>query len=221
MPREAKGTLRSLADGFAARITVQGRERKDFELVACSSEAEAGVRCKELASMAARLRRAGNAGEIEQLLEMGAKARAGRPWAAVCAAVDALCAHAPRLQQGRLCRSHRAVPAETSRVDRRRNAEIRSARRWSDAAQEHFPTGAVGEAQSRADPPCRLPGEVGAARGSSDAPQQARNVARFGGALSRWPGCKRVVQELEWRWAREPASRGARSRSFGSIGRSR
>src|ERR1019366_7890798 len=156
MPREAKGTLRSLADGFAARITVQGRERKKVELVACSSEAEAGGeaggRCKDRASMAPRLRRAGNAGEIEQLLEMGAKARAGRPWAVGCAAVDALCAHAPRLQQGRLCRSHRAVPAETSRVDRRRNAEIRSARRWSDAAQEHFPTGAVGEAQSRADP---------------------------------------------------------------------
>src|SRR5262249_10934949 len=44
--------------------------------------------------MAARLRRAGHADQIRKLLEMGARARAGRPWDAVVAAVDHLCAGA-------------------------------------------------------------------------------------------------------------------------------
>jgi integrase len=92
MPREATGELRPLADGFAARITIHGRDRKDFVLAACANETEAGARCKALASMAARLRRAGHTAEIEQLMTMGAAARAGRPWEAVRVAVDTLCA---------------------------------------------------------------------------------------------------------------------------------
>jgi|CZKU01.1.fsa_nt_gi integrase len=92
MPKEATGELRHLADGFAARVTIEGRDRRDFILTTCVNEDDALVRCKALASIAARLRRAGHAGEIEQLLEMGAKARAGRPWEAVCVAVDTLCA---------------------------------------------------------------------------------------------------------------------------------
>lgn len=92
MPREATGELRTLADGYAARITIEGRTRKDFVLTTCATEAEAEERCKALAQMAALLRRAGHTGEIEQLMAMGAKARAGRPWEAVSAAVEALCA---------------------------------------------------------------------------------------------------------------------------------
>jgi hypothetical protein len=41
--------------------------------------------------MAVRLRRAGQADQIEQLLTMGAKARAGRQWEALCVAEGALC----------------------------------------------------------------------------------------------------------------------------------
>jgi integrase len=92
MPREATGELRTLADGYAARITIVGRTRKDFVLTTCATEVDAEARCKALAGIAARLRRAGQTADIEQLLTMGAKARAGRPWEAVCAAVDALCA---------------------------------------------------------------------------------------------------------------------------------
>ena len=92
MPKEATGELRTLADGWAARITIGGRSRKDFVLSAVANEAEAEARCKALAQMTARLRKAGHAAEIEPLMTMGAKARAGRPWEAVCAAADALCA---------------------------------------------------------------------------------------------------------------------------------
>jgi len=92
MAREATGELRHLADGFAARITIEGRIRKDFVLPTCATEPEAEERCKAMASMAARLRKAGQGDQIEQLLTMAAKARAGRPWEAVCSAVDTLCA---------------------------------------------------------------------------------------------------------------------------------
>jgi integrase len=92
MPKEATGELRTLADGFAARITIHGRKRRDFMLTTCTSDVEAAERCKALASMASRLRRAGKVREIEPLLEMGAKARVGRPWDFVVAAVDAECA---------------------------------------------------------------------------------------------------------------------------------
>jgi integrase len=92
MPREATGELRKLADGYAALITIEGRTRKEFRLRTCATPAEATERCRALAQTAARLRRSGHAAEIEQLVAIGAKARAGRPWEAVCAAVDALCA---------------------------------------------------------------------------------------------------------------------------------
>jgi len=90
--RIAGGELRRLADGFAACITIDGRTRRQFRLEGCRTDDEARARCRALASMAARLRRAGHIGEIEKVLTMGAKARAGRPWTAVCAATDALCA---------------------------------------------------------------------------------------------------------------------------------
>jgi hypothetical protein len=57
MPTHATGELRRLAEGFAARITLRGRTRKDFFLTMCATESEAIERCQALASMAARLRR--------------------------------------------------------------------------------------------------------------------------------------------------------------------
>jgi integrase len=91
MPREAKGELRHLADGFAARITINGRERRDFVLKTCATEAVADERTAALGQVAARLRRAGHADKILKMLEIGANARAGRPWRAFLAAVEAVC----------------------------------------------------------------------------------------------------------------------------------
>jgi len=92
MAREATGELRRRTDGFGAVITIEGRTRREFRLDGCPTADRARERCKALAAMAARLRRAGHVSEIERLLAIGAKARAGRPWDAVCAAADALCA---------------------------------------------------------------------------------------------------------------------------------
>jgi integrase len=100
MPREATGELRHLADGFAARVTIEGRTRKDFVLTTCATEPEAEERCKALAAMAARLRKSGHASEIETMMAMGARARAGRPWEFVVGAVDVLCAGQTREKKG-------------------------------------------------------------------------------------------------------------------------
>ena len=89
MPKEATGELKILADGFAARITIIGRKRKDFPLPFCRSETDARERCSALASMAARLRRAKKtAEEMVSLISMGAKAKAGHPWEFVRETVD-------------------------------------------------------------------------------------------------------------------------------------
>ncbi len=93
MPKQATGELAALADGsFAARITIQGRDRREFALAMCRTEREATERKEALAAMAVRLRRSGFVAEIPALLEEGAKARSGRPWQDVCAAVEAVCA---------------------------------------------------------------------------------------------------------------------------------
>jgi hypothetical protein len=92
MPKQATGELRTLADGFAARVTIEGRTRRDFVLTTCATDAEARARCTALAEMAARLRRAGEpADEILKTLESAATKRAGRPWEAMLAAVDIIC----------------------------------------------------------------------------------------------------------------------------------
>lgn len=93
MPRPATGELRPLANGFEARIRIDDKgTRKGFALLPSLSEADAAARCRAMASMAQRLRVAGHAGDAVKLLEMAATARPGRPWDAVVAAVDALCA---------------------------------------------------------------------------------------------------------------------------------
>ena len=91
MPREAKGEVRRLASGFAARITIEGRERRDFVLPTCAVEVAAEERTTALARVAARRRRAGRLDEVPKMLELGAKARSGRPWHTFVAAVEGLC----------------------------------------------------------------------------------------------------------------------------------
>ena len=60
MPREAKGELRRLAEGWEARVTIQGKERLGLVLTfSLAQEAEAEQRCSLLAGLAKRLRKAG------------------------------------------------------------------------------------------------------------------------------------------------------------------
>lgn len=89
------GTLRPLANGWEALIRIDGRgTRRGFALVALGAcdEPLARERCNAMALMALRLRQAARVAEIPKLMEMAARARAGRGWDAVVAAVDALCA---------------------------------------------------------------------------------------------------------------------------------
>ena len=58
MPKVAQGELKRTAEGFAARITLKGRERETFPLTACSTEPEARDRMRLLAAMARRFRKA-------------------------------------------------------------------------------------------------------------------------------------------------------------------
>jgi hypothetical protein len=88
-PPASYGSLRTVSPPASPS---KGRSRKDFVLTTCATEQEATERCKALAAMASRLRKGGHTNEIEPMMTMGAKARAGRPWEFVVGAVDALCA---------------------------------------------------------------------------------------------------------------------------------
>lgn len=92
MAKPATGELRKLANGWEARIRIDAKTRKGFELAVVGDEAAARARCTAMATIAARLRAAGHVTETEKLLEMAARAREGKPWNAIHAAVDALCA---------------------------------------------------------------------------------------------------------------------------------
>ncbi len=93
MAREATGELRTLANGYEARVRIDAGARKGFALtgIAAGDHAGATARCRAMAQIAARLRRAGHATDAEKILEMAAKARTARAWSAIEAAVDALC----------------------------------------------------------------------------------------------------------------------------------
>jgi integrase len=94
MPRPVTGELRTLANGYEARIRIDDEgNRKGFGLTAIrAGDKAAGVeRCTAMAQMALRLRRAGHADDVEELMKMAARARAGKPWEHVVAAVDLLC----------------------------------------------------------------------------------------------------------------------------------
>ncbi len=103
MPTRATGELQPLADGWAARITIKGRSRKEFFLASCRTEREAVERKTALAELATRLRRAGFVDEIPTLIGAAAKARPGRAWTEICAAVDAICSGKTRAIGGSLC----------------------------------------------------------------------------------------------------------------------
>ena len=90
MSTPATGELRPLAAGWEARIRIEGKRRASFAL-AVSSEVEARARCKAMAEMAVRLRKAGHLAQVEDLLTMAATARDERTWLAVAGAADTLC----------------------------------------------------------------------------------------------------------------------------------
>ncbi|MGD0679038.1 MAG: tyrosine-type recombinase/integrase [Polyangiaceae bacterium] len=136
MPRAATGELRRLATGFAARITLRGRARKDYVLTTCATEREASERCAALASLAARLRRCGHLDELEAMMAIGARARAGRSWVVVVGAVDALCA-------GRTREAGGDVPTFAEFGQEWTGGEL--ARRWPD----HVPTKASAKDDAR------------------------------------------------------------------------
>ena len=92
MPREAKGELRRLAEGWEARVTIQGRERMGLELpFGVHQEAEAEERCQLLAGLARRLRKAGHVADAPALLEMAAITTTPTKLEGVLRAVEALC----------------------------------------------------------------------------------------------------------------------------------
>src|SRR5262249_10310136 len=78
MPREAKGELRKLAEGWKARVTIQGKDRLGLALpFTHAQETEAEERCWLLAGMARRLRKAGQLEDAPALLKMAAIAQYG------------------------------------------------------------------------------------------------------------------------------------------------
>jgi hypothetical protein len=93
-PLERLGTLRPLASGWEALIRIDKSKRRGFALtsIARDDESAARERCNEMGRIALRLRQAGHAAQLPKLLELAARARAGRPWDAILAAADRLCA---------------------------------------------------------------------------------------------------------------------------------
>ena len=92
MAKQATGELRPLADGFEARIRIHG-ERRGFALAGFTlrDRERARERCTAMAAIVARLRRAGQESEAEQILKLAATVRNARGWTAIEGAVDALC----------------------------------------------------------------------------------------------------------------------------------
>jgi integrase len=89
------GTMRPLANGFfeaVIRVDDTGR-RKGFALTGLKPKDEeaARERCTAMAQIAVRLRHAGHASRVVDLLKMGARARAGRSWQAILDAVETAC----------------------------------------------------------------------------------------------------------------------------------
>lgn len=94
MPKPSTGELRKLVNGFEARVRIDDEgNRKGYRLAAILPTDETGARerCEAMAKIAQRLRRTGDVSQIDQMLTMAAKARAGKPWEAVLRAVDHLC----------------------------------------------------------------------------------------------------------------------------------
>ena len=74
MSREAAGELRWSNGAGVARITLSGRNRKSYDLPTCRTEVEAEQRCKTLAGLAARFRKANviDTPDARQLLDTAA-----------------------------------------------------------------------------------------------------------------------------------------------------
>ena len=92
MPRKATGELRALADGWEARITIEGTNRTSYVLAFPKNKrAQADARRAAMADFAARLRRAKRTDKTHDLLLMAAAARRDDEWVAIVTAVDELC----------------------------------------------------------------------------------------------------------------------------------
>src|SRR5438876_7337487 len=78
MPREAAGELRHTEEGWVARITMDRKHRESYLLSGCSpdprDDQEARERCKLLATLARRFRKAGKLDDpnARRLLELAA-----------------------------------------------------------------------------------------------------------------------------------------------------
>jgi len=87
--RVPTGELRKHSDGYSARVRYQG-ERVTLRLEAAQNATEAEERTQALAALAHRLRSTEHKAEGLRLLEMAGRARAGKAWEAISAAVEAL-----------------------------------------------------------------------------------------------------------------------------------
>src|SRR5580658_2828061 len=93
MAKPATGELRRLADGWEARVRIEGKHRRGFFLKFLRGEVEARERCTAMATIAVRLRGAGESREdIERILERLAETKPGRPWDAALASIEVLAA---------------------------------------------------------------------------------------------------------------------------------
>lgn len=78
MAREATGEVRERGGLLEARITLEGRRRKEFKLLTCKTRGEALERARVLSGMVRRFRRAGvlDTPDARRLLDMAASAPA-------------------------------------------------------------------------------------------------------------------------------------------------
>ena len=74
MPNPARGELYQTAEGYVARITVEGKKRQSFLLSSCRTQTEAEERKALLAELAARFRKAGIIGrrDVAELMQTAA-----------------------------------------------------------------------------------------------------------------------------------------------------
>jgi integrase len=92
MRPDANGSLRPLADGWEARITIRGRHRVGLVLpFSRVQEAEARERCTLLAGLARRLRKAGLFEDAPKLLEIAANATTASELGKAIGAIETLC----------------------------------------------------------------------------------------------------------------------------------
>lgn len=76
---------------WRTRITLEGRRRQVFALPLCKTEQAAEKRALAMSSIARKMRTCGAVAKLVDILSMAAVAKEGKPWDAICSAVDTLC----------------------------------------------------------------------------------------------------------------------------------